>query len=93
MDLVAQLASKVACPVLLIVGEKDREVLEWNQTFFRNLKTQKAFEIIPEAGHLFDEPGQLKEVGEVSLSWLLQLLSETKTTTVSIFYPTDTPNV
>ena len=93
VDLAAHLAPKVTSPVLLIVGEKDREVLGWNQKFFRKLKTKKAFEIIRDAGHLFEGAGQLREVAVVSLAWLLQLVNKNKTTTFSTFFPTNQPNV
>ncbi len=93
VDLADHLAIQVTCPVLLIVGEKDQEVLRWNREFFRKLKTKKSFELIADAGHLFDEPGKLREVGDVSLAWLLQVVSKNKTTTFSTFYPSNQPNV
>ena len=93
VDLTIHLASKVTSPVLLIVGEKDTEVKEINLQFFLNLETTKTFEIISGAGHLFDEPGKLEEVAEITVNWLNAKLSHPKTSPVSFLKSTDKAHV
>lgn len=75
VDLVAAITPKVKCPVLLIVGELDREVLYFNQVVFSKLPGKKELKIIPEAGHLFEEPGKLEEAAVVTKDWLCSLLT------------------
>lgn len=63
---------QVKAPTLLIVGSLDTDVLSLNQRAYENLKCGKKLEIIPDAGHLFEEPDQLKQVAEASSAWLLK---------------------
>lgn len=63
---------KVKAPTLLIVGSLDNYVISLNQRAYENLKCKKKLEIIPDAGHLFEEPGKLNEVAKFSSAWLLK---------------------
>jgi len=61
---------KLTVSTLLIVGENDHRVLELNRKAFTKItKAEKRLDIIPDATHLFQEPGALEEVVKDSLSW------------------------
>lgn len=72
-DLAANLAA-VRAPVLLIVGSADPVVLELNRSALAALRCKKALEVIPGAGHLFEEPGALEQVAALALDWFVQYL-------------------
>jgi putative phosphoribosyl transferase len=59
----------VAAPTLLIVGGSDAPVVELNQQAFARLHGVKALEVIPGAGHLFEEPGALDAVVRSAAAW------------------------
>lgn len=59
----------VRAPTLLIVGGADAQVIALNQAAFGYLGTRKRIEIVPGAGHLFEEPGALERVGELAADW------------------------
>jgi len=59
----------VAAPTLLIVGGDDHAVLELNRQAFEALHCVKALDIVPGAGHLFEEPGALDAVAESAAAW------------------------
>ena len=61
--------SRVVAPTLLIVGGKDAQVLELNRKAFDLIPAQKRLEIVPDATHLFEEPGTLKAVAELAENW------------------------
>ncbi len=62
----------VNCPTLFIVGEKDKQIIEWNKKVLddhlEKVKNKKLV-IIPGAGHLFEEQGKLEEVAKKSSGW------------------------
>jgi dienelactone hydrolase len=62
----------VNCPILFIVGEKDKKVIELNKKVLddhlEKVKNKKIV-IIPEASHLFEEQGKLEEVAKKSSGW------------------------
>jgi len=68
-DLAGQALGKVQCPTLLIVGGNDFGVIELNQSAFDLLECKKKLEIVPDATHLFEEPGTLEEVGRMASIW------------------------
>ncbi len=47
---------------LLIVGGYDDVVISLSQDALARLRYDKKLVIVPEAGHLFEEPGKLDEV-------------------------------
>jgi putative phosphoribosyl transferase len=61
----------VGCPVLLIVGEADEQVLEWNRQARVWLPASSELVVIPGATHLFEEPGTLSEVARLAGDWFL----------------------
>ena len=68
-DLAAQCLPRVGAATLLIVGGADREVLELNRQALRQLRCNKRLELVPGAGHLFEEPGALGSVAELAADW------------------------
>jgi putative phosphoribosyl transferase len=68
-DLAGSALRRVMSPTLLIVGERDDQVLDINQRAAERLLTEVRLEIIPGATHLFEEPGALAQVGQLTRDW------------------------
>ena len=68
-DLALSSLPRVQAPTLLIVGGLDTEVLELNRLALRQLRAPKRLEVVPGAGHLFQEPGALGSVAAFACSW------------------------
>lgn len=73
-DLAMEVLDKVNASTLLIVGSLDHQVIELNQLAYRKLKSEKRLLIIPGAGHLFEEPGTLKQVADFAALWYKEKL-------------------
>lgn len=74
-DLAGDLLPRVKAPTLLIVGEKDASVLELNREAHARLVCERRLEIVPNAGHLFEEPGALEGVAALAGAWFLRHLA------------------
>ncbi len=74
-DLAWQSLPQVKAPTLLIVGEMDRAVIELNRRAFAQLQSEKRFEIVSGASHLFEEPGTLDAVANLAAQWFARSLS------------------
>src|SRR5262247_1455584 len=59
-DLAGSWLIKVPAPTLLIVGGNDKIVIELNYQAAAELRAEHRLEIVPNAGHLFEEPGALE---------------------------------
>lgn len=68
-DLAGTALADVQAPTLLIVGGNDTEVIALNQLALRQLHAVKALEIVPGAGHLFEEPGTLEIAARLAADW------------------------
>jgi dienelactone hydrolase len=68
----------VPSPVLLIVGENDKQVLELNRVAYEELLCEKRLEIVPGATHLFEEPGALEGVSRLAAQWFVQHFKKVK---------------
>lgn len=68
-DLAGDALERVRAPTLLVVGGEDRDVLELNRAAERRLRVETRIEVVPGAGHLFEEPGALERVSELAASW------------------------
>jgi len=55
--------------VLLIGGENDPEVLELNRSALSRLNAESTLEIVPNATHLFEEPGTLEAAALLAAEW------------------------
>lgn len=73
-DLADEALPRVKAPTLLMVGERDEDVLELNRTAFERLNAVKELTVIPGATHLFEEPGTLDRVAEHAALWLSKFL-------------------
>jgi putative phosphoribosyl transferase len=58
----------------LIVGGNDVAVIELNRNAYATLNCEKRLEIIPNATHLFEEPGALEAVSVLASAWFTQHL-------------------
>jgi len=74
-DMALPWLSKVKAPTLLIVGQNDAPVLDWNEDAYRRLTTDKELVIVPGATHLFEEPGALEAVAQHACRWFVRYLS------------------
>ncbi|HEU4854884.1 MAG TPA: dienelactone hydrolase family protein [Nitrosospira sp.] len=68
-DLAGDYLPDVLAPVLLIVGENDPQVLDLNKSALARLNVQSKLEIVPNATHLFEEPGTLEAAALLAAEW------------------------
>lgn len=73
-DLAGITLLQVNVPTLLIVGENDPEVIRLNEEAFELLPCDKGLEIVPEATHLFEEPGTLEKAASLAQGWFEKYL-------------------
>ena len=61
----------VKAPTLFIVGGNDyKQVIDWNKNALKDLGSEKKKLVaVPNASHLFEEPGTLEEVARVASGW------------------------
>jgi putative phosphoribosyl transferase len=83
-DLADPYLGQVKAPTLLIVGGYDTPVIQMNQEAFDKLqqlsaqKGEKELVVVPEATHLFEEPGKLEVVAQLASGWLARFLNRSK---------------
>lgn len=73
-DLAGDSLAQVESPTLLIVGQRDDLVLQLNEEAMRKLRCEKKLAVVPDATHLFEEPGALGEVARLASAWFQQHL-------------------
>jgi len=73
-DLALEALPRVQAPTLLIVGGADEPVLRLNQQAAALLACHHRLEVIPGAGHLFEEPGALEQVAQLAADWFARYL-------------------
>ncbi|MFZ5468858.1 MAG: dienelactone hydrolase family protein [Myxococcota bacterium] len=71
-DLAGPALSQVRAPTLLIVGGADEAVLELNRRALTHLHAEAKLEVVPQATHLFEEPGALDQVANLAAEWFVQ---------------------
>ncbi|MHB1667977.1 MAG: dienelactone hydrolase family protein [Thiomonas sp.] len=76
-DLAGDALGKVQAPTLLIVGGWDPEVIALNALAARQLTCAHRTAIVPNATHLFEEPGKLEQVSRLAAAWFATHLSAT----------------
>ena len=74
-DLAERVLPLVEAPTLLIVGGDDQTVIELNRRAMARLGAAHMLEVVPGAGHLFEEPGALEQVAGLALAWFEQFLT------------------
>lgn len=77
-DLAGDALPDVQSPTLLIVGGLDEEVLELNKQAQDQLQCLKDVEIVPDATHLFEEPGALEMAAQLATDWFRKYLEAGK---------------
>jgi pimeloyl-ACP methyl ester carboxylesterase len=60
---------RVNAPTLLIIGGFDEPVIKMNEEAYAWLRCEKELKIVPNASHLFEEPGKLEEVAQLAAAW------------------------
>ncbi|MEX2487499.1 MAG: alpha/beta family hydrolase [Nitriliruptoraceae bacterium] len=77
-DLAAHHLAQVTAPTLLIVGARDDDVVDLNILAQRHLRCVNKLVVVPNATHLFEEPGTLEEVATLARDWFLRHLPQTR---------------
>jgi putative phosphoribosyl transferase len=77
-DLAAPRLGEVRAPTLLVVGGHDQLVLELNRQAQAQLRCLTILQVIPGAGHLFEEPGALDRVAALAAAWFRHHLPRTR---------------
>jgi len=73
-DLALSALQWVHALTLLIVGDLDAQVLALNEAAYQALECEKALEVVPDATHLFEEPGTLDQVIALTRDWFIEHL-------------------
>ncbi|MEA2268373.1 MAG: putative phosphoribosyl transferase [Solirubrobacteraceae bacterium] len=74
-DLAADALPGVTAPTLLIAGGRDTDVLDLDRRAQAALGGEAVREVVPGAGHLFEEPGALERVAGLARDWFLRHLT------------------
>ena len=73
-DLAGSALAGLRAPTLLIVGGSDTVVIDLNHEALRRLRCIARLEIVPRAGHLFEESGALEKVADLAQRWFAEYL-------------------
>jgi putative phosphoribosyl transferase len=74
IDLAGSALARVEAPTLAIVGGADPVVLELNRKALAQMHCPRRLHMVPDAGHLFEEPGALQEVAALARAWFAEKL-------------------
>ncbi|NBM18777.1 phosphoribosyltransferase [Streptomyces sp. GC420] len=69
-DLAAPVLGRVTAPTLLIVGGEDTFVLDLNRRAAALMRSEHRLAVVPNATHLFEEPGTLESVAALARDWV-----------------------
>jgi dienelactone hydrolase len=75
-DLTGTYLPLVKAPTLLIVGQRDTEVIALNKDAYNQLTCHKKIEIVSGATHLFEEPGTLEQAARLTSDWFTTYLKQ-----------------
>lgn len=75
-DLAGSALAGLRAPTLLIVGGSDTVVIDLNHEALRRLRCIARLEIVPRAGHLFEESGALERVSDLAERWFTEYLAD-----------------
>jgi len=76
-DLALDDLPKVTAPTLLLVGGLDTPVIQLNRQAQSRMQAPTKLQVIPGASHLFEEPGKLQEVAELTAGWFSKHFQKT----------------
>lgn len=68
-DLAEHRLADVRAPTLLIVGERDEQVIALNREAAAELAAPHRLELVSGASHLFEEPGTLEQAAALARDW------------------------
>jgi dienelactone hydrolase len=68
-DLADGALGEVRCPTLLVVGARDVTAIGLHRRAMNRMMTLASLHLVPDAGHLFEEPGAMREVIDVAAEW------------------------
>lgn len=71
-----EVLERVRAPTLLLVGERDQPVVQLNRRALTHLGGERKLVLVPEASHLFEEPGALEAVAELAAGWFERFLAQ-----------------
>jgi dienelactone hydrolase len=74
-DLAGDALERVRAPTLLLVGDRDVQVIAMNQEAMARMRAPVELELVPGASHLFEEPGALERVAELAADWFQRHLA------------------
>ncbi|MHC2991448.1 DeoR family transcriptional regulator [Pontibacter sp. HJ8] len=77
-DLAGAVLADVQTPTLLIVGGLDEQVLALNIQAQEQMQCIKDLELVPDATHLFEEPGALEMAAQLATDWFRKYLGPGK---------------
>lgn len=66
-----EVLARVRAPTLLIVGGEDVPVIDMNREALRLMRAECRLEVVPNASHLFEEPGALEQVARRAAAWFV----------------------
>lgn len=75
-DLAGAALPHVMAPTLLIAGGNDFPVIEMNKEAMSKMRNLTKLEIVPDATHLFEEPGTLDQVAALAKAWFSKYLNK-----------------
>ncbi|WP_435361632.1 dienelactone hydrolase family protein [Haloarchaeobius sp. DFWS5] len=75
VDLATEQLPAVSAATMFVVGGADTQVLELNETALTKLTCPKDLTVIDGAGHLFEAPGELEAVADLTADWFEQRLA------------------
>jgi pimeloyl-ACP methyl ester carboxylesterase len=75
-DLAGGALEDLRAPTLLIVGGADTVVIDLNHEALRRVRCIARLEIVPQAGHLFEESGALEKVSALARQWFREYLAD-----------------
>jgi putative phosphoribosyl transferase len=73
-DLAKDALERVTAPTLLIVGERDPQVLDLNTKAAERMRNPATIKVVARAGHLFEEEGALERVADLAVDWFATYL-------------------
>jgi putative phosphoribosyl transferase len=73
-DLAGEFLQLVRAPTLLVVGEYDHPLREVNEEAADRIRGLTRVAVVPNAGHLFEEPGTAAQAAELTRDWFRVLL-------------------
>jgi len=78
-DLAERSLTAVRQPTLLIVGALDGHVVDLNRRALQRIPGESRLELVPDATHLFEEPGALEHVTRLTSDWFERHLTDPPT--------------